>query len=285
MRARKNPPGATCDRRAQGRSSRGTAVSEGPAQPRSRCEITPNCSARSASLARFWFCGSSPSSNLPNSARRCILTASTLRKTSSAICWLVAGSREAAVAIGPAEGDQNPALGVGQLDGGQVAGRDRLLHERRLRGVVGEHRAPDANAVPVAQALAAADALAVDVGPVRREPVVDDRPFSAEVVQLGVQAGDLAVPRDRQIHLGAATHGAGRVPRLLALAAKKRSSPCSSRKARNASPARSAASSSLSSAPSSEWRASGSSLRIAVRLRAPLGAASSAAAIGHRRDR
>jgi len=61
------------------------------AAPSSLGVITPSCMARSASVARFWFCGRSARPNSLNSARRCVLTASTLRNTSSAICWLLAG--------------------------------------------------------------------------------------------------------------------------------------------------------------------------------------------------
>ena len=59
---------------------------------RSRSPTMPVVSARSASSARLRFCGTSPIPNFSNSARRWLLTASTLRNSSSAIDWLVAGT-------------------------------------------------------------------------------------------------------------------------------------------------------------------------------------------------
>jgi len=58
---------------------------------RSRGVTTPLLSASSTSRTRFWFWGRSSIRNFANSARRCVLTASTLRYSSPAICWLVAG--------------------------------------------------------------------------------------------------------------------------------------------------------------------------------------------------
>ena len=65
----------------------------GPAAPGRAGETTPLRSASSARRTRFLFCGRSPTSNLSNRARRFAFTASTLRKTSSAICCWSPGSR------------------------------------------------------------------------------------------------------------------------------------------------------------------------------------------------
>src|ERR1700733_6162417 len=86
--------------------------------------------------------------------------------------------REAAgVAVGAAQCDEDLALGLGQLAEREAfAGRCGLLNGHRARGLVGEYRLADANSIAVAQAVAAADAPAIDIRPVPREPIVDDRP-------------------------------------------------------------------------------------------------------------
>jgi hypothetical protein len=53
--------------------------------------MMPDSSAISASRARFWFCGRSSIPNLWNNTRRWVFTASRLKNSSAAICWLVEG--------------------------------------------------------------------------------------------------------------------------------------------------------------------------------------------------
>ena len=80
-------------RRGVRRRDLGDHARPGPDRPRHRSRrlTTPVRSACSARLARFWFCGRSSTPKALNSARRLLLTASTLTTSSSAICWLVAG--------------------------------------------------------------------------------------------------------------------------------------------------------------------------------------------------
>ena len=59
---------------------------------------------------------------------------------------------------------------------------------------VEHHRLAEARHVAVAQVTPPADALAVDVGAVAREAVVDERPLPAAALEMGVQRRDLAVP-------------------------------------------------------------------------------------------
>jgi hypothetical protein len=50
--------------------------------------------------------------------------------------------------------------------------------------------------------LTTADATAVDVGPIRGQTVVDDRPLATKSLKLSVQPGYFTVPADRDIKLG-----------------------------------------------------------------------------------
>jgi hypothetical protein len=117
------------------------------------------------------------------------------------------GNRELVVLVRAGERDQDLAL-----HGRQVAERQPLA--RDLRGLrvlgggpaVGDRRLPDADHVAVAQAVAPADALPVDVGAVARKAVVADRPLARDVLELGVQARDLRVPGQRHAVARAASH-------------------------------------------------------------------------------
>ena len=114
------------------------------------------------------------------------------------------GGEAAAVAQRAAQRDQHPLLGLGQArQRRSLAGDHGRVGRGRLTEVVGEHRAPDADQVPVLQALAPEHPLAVEEGAVGRQPVVDDRPFAAEALELGVQPRHLSVPGDRDARLGA----------------------------------------------------------------------------------
>ncbi len=66
---------------------------------------------------------------------------------------------------------------------------------------------------PSLQALAPEHTLVVEEGAVPRQAVIDDRPFTAEALELGVQARHLSVPGDREARLRAA---ADRAAALLA---------------------------------------------------------------------
>ena len=113
------------------------------------------------------------------------------------------GRRQVAVAVWAAEREQDAALDVGELDLRGARGDDRLAHDRALGGAVDQDRAADPHAAPVAQPLTADHPRSVHEGPVRREPVVDDRPLASAVVQFGMQAGDLSVPGEAHVGLGA----------------------------------------------------------------------------------
>ena len=78
----------------------------------------PSCSARIASTDRFWFCGRSSRPKAPNSARRCALTASTERKSSSAICLVRRRGGELGLAVGPAQRLEHALLRRRQLGRG-----------------------------------------------------------------------------------------------------------------------------------------------------------------------
>src|SRR6266568_1228620 len=62
-----------------------------PGPHRSCADTSPNRSAISTRHARFRFCGRWSMPNLWNRIRRCVFTASRLRDSSAAICWLVDG--------------------------------------------------------------------------------------------------------------------------------------------------------------------------------------------------
>ena len=121
--------------------------------------------------------------------RRFVLTVSRLRCSSSAICWLLAGVAK----LPPSRSGRHSATStrrwvLGQAwQRGSLAGDHGGVGRGRLAEVVGEHRAPDPDQVPVLQALAPEHPLAVEEGAVPRQAVVDDRPFAAEALELGVQ--------------------------------------------------------------------------------------------------
>ena len=112
------------------------------------------------------------------------------------------GGEAPAVAQRAAERYQHSPLGVGQVRQRWALARYRGgVCRGSLAEVVGEHRPSDADQVAIVQALAAEDPLAVEEGSVGRESVVDDRPFAAQALQLGVQARHLSIPRNRDVRL------------------------------------------------------------------------------------
>src|SRR3954469_1903261 len=68
--------------------------------------------------------------------------------------------------------------------------------ERRLETDAG---LSEAHLVAVAQHAPALDPLAVEVGPVAGEPVVDQDPLVAHPLQAGVDAGDVLIPGEDDI--------------------------------------------------------------------------------------
>ena len=159
---------------------------------------------------RFSFCGRSPSSNLPNSVRRCILTASTLRKSSPRDLLVGRRAREAAaVAVRAAERDQHLALGRRQLDAiGAVAGGGRGAapappRPPGRRAIV----CPTRTRSPSRRRRRPATRSALTNVPLVDSPsstIVHSPPIALE---LRVHAGDLVVPGDRQVRLGPAADG------------------------------------------------------------------------------
>ena len=108
---------------------------------------------------------------------------------------------ERRIAVGPAERDEDAALGRGQ----DVADRDALGGQRRIRArarsrrAEGQRGAPDADDVAVAQAAAGRHALLVDPRAVAREAVVGDRPVAAQPLERRVRARHARVPRQRHV--------------------------------------------------------------------------------------
>ena len=67
--------------------------------------------------------------------------------------------------------------------------------------------APNRSSSPSAIRRRPGDPLAIQEGAVAREPVVGDRPFAADALDLGVQPGDLLVLVEADVDLGAAADG------------------------------------------------------------------------------
>jgi hypothetical protein len=76
-----------------------------------------------------------------------------------------------------------------------------------LGHAVGDRSLPDAQDVPIAQAVAPGDALPVDERAVAREAVVGDRPLVPQPLELGVQAAVLGVPLQGDVVARAAPDG------------------------------------------------------------------------------
>ena len=168
---------------------------------------TPDCSASATSRERFWFCGRCSMPKRWKSERRCDFTASTQRCSSPAMSWFVAGTANSSCLYGRAR-----ATSTWRWVGGRSPSVSRSpaiwvgWESSAVGALVGDRGLPDADDVAVAQAVAAADALAVDVGAVARQAVVGDRPLPADALELGVQARDLRVPRQAHLVGGPAAH-------------------------------------------------------------------------------
>ena len=165
------------------------------AHPRSRTEITPFRSASSISRTRFWFCGRSPIPNFSKRTRRWPLTASRERKTSSAICWLVAGVGVlAAFAKRSAERDQDAPLRLGQLGQLRAIRRgDGRRSRGRLRCSKQHDRRPKPQLVVVGEPPSAADPLTVHIRAVARETVVGNGPVATDALDLRMKTRYLLV--------------------------------------------------------------------------------------------
>ena len=162
---------------------------------------SPCSSARRASSVRFWYCGRSPTPSFANSARTWVLTPSRERCSASAISRFVAGA-----GAGPrsaserrAQRDQDAPLGLGQATGGI-----ELLDERALdRRPPGARKTivvwPTRRTSPSRRRRRPRIALAVDVRPVARQPVVDERPVRSDPLELRVRPRHLRVPVEHDV--------------------------------------------------------------------------------------
>src|SRR4051794_31736843 len=104
--------------------------------------------------------------------------------------------------------DQHLALTLRERDvGGADADRGRRLGVGVGRRAERHRRLAKHDPVAVLEPAAPVDALAVDVGPIAREAVVDHDPVAANRLDLRVQARDLGVPPERDVALGAPAHG------------------------------------------------------------------------------
>ncbi len=137
-----------------------------------------------------------------------VLTASTLRWSSSAISWLVGGVAKAEPSL---KGRQS-AIRTRRWPGEIVAAAGSSLAATvasggLLAGAAVEHGgAAEAQHLAVAQAAAAVDALGADEGAVAGEAVVEQRALAADDLDLGMQGGDLLVPVEAQPGGLAASH-------------------------------------------------------------------------------
>ena len=172
-------------------------------QRSSRCVTIPASMARWASWRRFWLCGRSGTANLRKSARRCVLTPSTERYSSAAICWLVAGAANAEdSANGRHRRHEHALLHGGELEHRvRVAGDARGRRRAAVRVDERDHGAPGADEVAVREPPPARQPLAGHERPVLGQPVVHDRPLAADALDDRVQAGDLGVPVERDVVL------------------------------------------------------------------------------------
>src|SRR3954451_5278452 len=190
--------------RAQGGGPRHPS---GSRTPTSRSGKLPLESASSTSRARLRFCGRSSTPKRSNSARICVLTPSTLRKSSSAICRLVAG----AACLAPAPYGRQSASSTRRCAAVISGGAPEVTAAVSPRGVArareAHPRRAEAHDVAAAQPQPPGHAVAVDERPVARQPVVSDRPVRADPLELGVHARDLVVPAKADVGGGAAPDG------------------------------------------------------------------------------
>src|SRR5215217_3542016 len=103
------------------------------------------------------------------------------------------GDVRARLAVGPAQGDEHAALGLGQ-DRPRDAAPDYRGLDALAGRAEGDLRPAEAHDVAVLQAVATDEPLAVDERPVARKAVVLDGPVAAEALELRVHAGDLRIP-------------------------------------------------------------------------------------------
>jgi hypothetical protein len=110
--------------------------------------------------------------------------------------------RDAAAADGPAERGEHPELRLAQLSPGrQLTARNGLIVRLVGRVAVDEQGAADSHHIPSAQSAATGDSNAVDIGAVAGQPVVDQQPLAAGVLELCVQPRDLSVETEREVRL------------------------------------------------------------------------------------
>ena len=157
--------------------------------------------ARSASAVRLRFCGRPSTSNFANRTLRWALTASTLRNSSAAISWLVAGvARPLRLLERATEREQDAPLRLGEAGRDQhVVRDDRGIPSAARRRPVQDEGATEAQHVAVTQPAPSLHALAVHVRAVSRQPVVDEHAIRSDPLHLGMQARHLRVPAQRDV--------------------------------------------------------------------------------------
>ena len=117
------------------------------------------------------------------------------------------GQRGRRVVERPAERDEDLVLGRRERDRRRAHVTVRGLGLRRPGIAEEQLRRAEAQPVALAQPLAPYDTLAVDVGPVARQPVVDERPLVTDELEQRMRARHLDVPTQRDVRLGLAPHG------------------------------------------------------------------------------
>ena len=108
------------------------------------------------------------------------------------------GPRERVLEQRAAEREQHAPLGLRELRP-LVLLRALRRRQHRLRRPEQQPRAPDGELVAVDEPHAPAHAMSVHERSVAREPVVDERPVAAGALEDRVHAGDLGVPRQRDL--------------------------------------------------------------------------------------
>ena len=140
--------------------------------------MTPVSSARGASAARFWFCGSAVEPERSNSCVSVPLTVSTVSTSSSAICSVGRRRRVAPPPQRAAERDEHAPLRGRHRDHRRRPGAPCASGRatRRRRAPERDQRPADRHDVAAAQPAAAVHALAVDPRAVVGQALVAQRP-------------------------------------------------------------------------------------------------------------
>ncbi|CAA9496551.1 MAG: hypothetical protein AVDCRST_MAG85-1503 [uncultured Solirubrobacteraceae bacterium] len=107
--------------------------------------------------------------------------------------------RELRLLVRTAERLEHPALRRRELRHSAAAGGDRRTGVLVLRHPDRDQRLARLDHVAVAKPLASRDARPVEPGPVARQPVVDEGPLGAELLELRVQPRHLGVPAERDV--------------------------------------------------------------------------------------